>query len=367
MTSKEKIADDHALMRRAIELGRQGRYSTSPNPMVGAIIARDGEILGEGWHERTGEDHAELRAIADAGGIVRGTTLYVTLEPCNHHGRTPPCVESILDNGIARVVIATEDPSGAMSGKSIARLREAGIEVTTGIEREAAEEMNEVFLLAVRAQRPFVALKVAMTLDGKMATHTGMSQWITSERSRERALDLRETYDSIMVGGGTVASDDPRLTRRLGFNSSIQPWTRIVLDSSGTIPLDAALLTDQVAKTVVFTSDPSRLAGSSCETVSAPGTDDRIDLDFVMQNLRERGLRSILVEGGPTIAGEILNRGLCDKLYVFVAPLLVGGDDRYSIFPGNAIGTLDDALGFRFTSVEQLEPDLLLVATPDRR
>src|SRR5437773_2595265 len=225
---------DEALMRRALELAERGRYSVSPNPMVGCVIARDGVVLAEGWHQRAGEAHAEVEALRRCGN-ARGATAVVTLEPCAHHGRTPPCVDALLDAGIERVVVAMHDPHG-VAGGGIEKLRQGGVDVTAGVLENEARILNEKFVYAVTQQKPFVILKAAMTLDGKLATVARESQWITSQAARERSLALREEVDAIIVGGGTVRDDDPRLTRRLGWNSSIQPWLRVVLDRDRIVP-----------------------------------------------------------------------------------------------------------------------------------
>lgn len=362
--SPETASVDRKFMLRALELAKKGLYSVSPNPMVGAVLVIDGEIIGEGWHERAGEAHAEILALDSVSRDPRQSTLYVTLEPCRHHGRTPPCVDRILQSGVARVVIATEDPSEAMSGASIRQLEEQGLDVTTGICRDEAERLNEVFLRSVTSGRPFIAIKAAMTLDGKMAIESGRSQWITSDAARHRGLELRERYDAILTGSGTVRADDPRLTRRLGLGSSIQKHTRVILDASGTLPLSAGVINDGATPTLVFTPNPDRYESSACEAIEAPAESGRIDLDFVLGDLGRRGIRSLLTEGGPSIIRSFVDSGRWDKIYAFIAPLLAGGSERYGFLSGSVVTDLDQAVRFRFDEIEKIDPDVLLIARP---
>src|SRR5256714_9104836 len=230
--------DHERYMRRALELAERGRYSVSPNPRVGAALAPKGHIVGEGWHQRAGEPHAEVKALQSCDD-PRGTTMYVNLEPCVHHGRTPPCTQVIRNSGIERVVIATADPHDVVDGRGI---KELGAAVTVGVLEFEARRLSEKFFQAVTAKKSFVCLKAAITLDGKLATVARESRWITSEAARQKSLELREEYDAILIGGGTVFEDDPQLTRRLGWNSS--PWTRIILDRRRIVPADANVLTD---------------------------------------------------------------------------------------------------------------------------
>ncbi|HVR38106.1 MAG TPA: bifunctional diaminohydroxyphosphoribosylaminopyrimidine deaminase/5-amino-6-(5-phosphoribosylamino)uracil reductase RibD, partial [Thermoanaerobaculia bacterium] len=230
-------------MRRALALAENGRYSTSPNPMVGCVIVRGDEIIAEGWHRRAGEPHAEIEALRNCTD-PRGATMYVTLEPCSHHGRTGPCADAVINAGIARIVIAMTDPHDVVDGRGIERLRAAGIDVITGTLESDARRLNEKFIWAVTQKLPFVLIKAGVTLDAKLATVTRDSQWITSEAAREKSLALREEYDAILAGSGTIKADNPRLTRRLGLANSVTPWTRIVLDGDGDAPPQAQLFID---------------------------------------------------------------------------------------------------------------------------
>ena len=352
------MSSDEVFMRRALQLAEQGRYSVSPNPMVGCVIVRDGAVIAEGWHRRAGETHAEVDALQKTND-ARGATMYVTLEPCSHHGRTPPCAGAVVTSGVKRVVIAMSDPHDVVNGRGIDILRNAGIEVVTGVLEAEARRLNEKFIWAVTQQLPFVLIKAAMTLDGKLATVTGDSQWITSDEARERSLALREEYDAILVGSGTVRSDNPRLTRRLGWNQSIVPWTRVVLDGDGDMPQHAQVITDG-GKTIVFTSANAELI-SGAEIIATHG---RADLAGVLGELYARGVQSLIVEGGALVIGDFLRAGLWQKMIVFVAPALIGGGDAPSILPGDGVMRLTDAYRFRFDRAEMVGRDLMITAYP---
>ena len=346
-------------MRRALDLAERGRYSVSPNPMVGCVIVRDGAVVAEGWHRRAGEPHAEIDALRSAGD-VRGATMYVTLEPCAHEGRTPPCVDAVIAGGVSRIVIAMLDPHD-VAGGGAGRLRAAGIDVVTGVLEDEARRLNEIFIHAVTHRRPFVLLKAGMTLDGKLATVARESRWITSEDARERSMALREEYDAIAVGSGTVRDDDPQLTRRLGRNGAIAPWTRVLIDARGEVPATATILSDG-QPTVIFTASPERFQHH--DVVSVPAIDGRIDLETVLDALYARGHHSLLVEGGGMLHGDFLRRKLWQKMIVFVAPMVVGGGSAPSIFGGDAIAHLTDAHRFRFDRVEAVGSDLMITAYP---
>lgn len=330
-------------MRRALDLAERGRYSVSPNPMVGCVLVRDGAIAGEGFHLRAGEPHAEVKAIQSCEKPA-GTTMYVSLEPCVHHGRTPPCTEVVVSSGIRRVVVAATDPHDVVNGKGIERLRAAGIEVTLGVLESEARRLNEKFMYAVSHERPFVLLKAGMTFDGKLATVERDSRWITGEEARQKSLELREEYDAILVGGGTVHDDDPQLSRRLGWNRSITPWTRIILDRDRAVPPNARVLTD---------------GGSTMHVTQDVG------LDPFLRDLYKRGIQSVIVEGGALLHAELIRQRLWQKMIVFVAPMIVGGGEAPSIFTGDAVRRLTDAYRFRFDRAEFVGADLMVTAYPD--
>jgi len=355
------MSNDETFMSRALELAELGRLGVSPNPMVGAVVVRDGTVIAEGFHERAGQPHAEILALA-RGGDVRGATIYVTLEPCTHQGRTGPCAPEIVQAGIRKVVVATEDPNPRVDGKGIQLLRERGVEVVTDVLAERARKVNEVFFHCQTTGRPFVTLKAGMTLDGKLATVTGESKWITSESSRESSLRLREEHDAILVGSGTVRQDNPHLTRRLGLNHSINPWVRVVLDGSREIPASSHVLCDG-GKTLLFTSRADRYRPSpGLEIVTSRGEKERINLDRVLKALYEREIRSVLVEGGSALHSELIRADLWQKMILFVAPTFMGGPEAPSIFQGEGVARLTDARRFRFDAVDRIGPDLRITS-----
>jgi diaminohydroxyphosphoribosylaminopyrimidine deaminase/5-amino-6-(5-phosphoribosylamino)uracil reductase len=336
-----RVTDAH-FMQLALEQAARGRYSVSPNPMVGCVLTRDGKVIADGWHARAGEPHAEIKAIQTSDN-VSGATMYVTLEPCVHHGRTPPCVDTIIASGIKRVVVAMQDPHEVVNGRGIERLRDAGIEVVTGVGESEARALNEKFLYSITARRPFVLLKAGMTFDGKLATVDRDSKWITSEGARQKSLELREEYDAILAGGGTIRADNPQLTRRLGWNGSITPWCRIVLDRDLVAPPTATVLTDG-GPTMHVTHE--------------------VDLDAFLAELYERGIRSLIVEGGALVHAEFIRRKMWQKMIAFVAPMIVGGANAPSIFAGEAVRRLTDAYRFRFDRAELVGGDLMITAYP---
>jgi len=352
--------NDEQFMRRVFVLAERGRYSVSPNPMVGCVIVRDGSILSEGFHERAGGPHAEIVAL-NACGDPRGATLYTNLEPCSHHGRTGPCAEAIIRAGIARVVVAMTDPHEIVDGRGIAALRAAGIEVTTDVLEADARRLNEKFAWSVTQKLPFVLLKAGMTLDGKLATVAHESQWITSEAARQKSLALREEFDAILVGSGTVKEDNPRLTRRLNLASGITPWTRVVLDGDGEVPPHSQIVSDG-GRTILFTGKPSNFTRSdSLEIISIEG---RADLVSVLRELHTRGIRSVLVEGGSMLHSEFIRRGLWQKMIAFIAPLIIGGPEAPAILQGQGVSRLTEGYRFRFDRVEFVGGDLMVVAYP---
>jgi diaminohydroxyphosphoribosylaminopyrimidine deaminase/5-amino-6-(5-phosphoribosylamino)uracil reductase len=356
---------DVQFMRRALELAEAGRYSTSPNPMVGCVIVRDGRVIAEGFHQRAGLPHAEIEALSRSTEDPAGATLYVNLEPCSHHGRTPPCADALVGAGIARVVVATGDPHPDVAGGGIARLRAAGIVVEVGLLGTEARRLNEKFLSSAATGRPFVLLKAAITLDGKLATESRSSRWITAAEARQRSLALREEYDAILVGAGTIAADDPELTRRLGLSTAISPWIRVVVDATGRVPSDARVLRDG-GRTLLVTSSPSRIAASPGLEI-VPRAPERWDeaLEAALAELGARGCRSVIVEGGSGLHSTLIRRKLWNKMALFVAPKIIGGTTAPSLLGGVAVTDLADAWAIRFDSVEPVGPDLLITAYPE--
>src|SRR5262245_55017995 len=358
-------------MRRALELAEQGRGLTSPNPMVGAVIVRDGTVVGEGYHRRAGSAHAEVEALGSAGDRAREATLYVTLEPCAHFGRTPPCAPRVAGSGIRRVIAALDDPDPRVSGQGFTLLRQSGVEVAVGVlEREAACQ-NRAFLTSVRLGRPHVTLKAAMTLDGKIADRDGVSQWITSPTARQEAHRLRSEVDAILVGVGTVLADDPALTVRRE-----QPWPRepyrVVLDSAARTSPGARIVAGPTPeRTIVMVAEdalPERMRAlreTGAQVVHARSRQGRLDLGEVLAELHRREVRAILVEGGAEMHGAFLSAGLVDRVAVFVAPLLIGGRQSLSAITGSGLA-LGKAVRLVDLAVRPVGPDLLLEGDVDR-
>ncbi|HEY3064608.1 MAG TPA: bifunctional diaminohydroxyphosphoribosylaminopyrimidine deaminase/5-amino-6-(5-phosphoribosylamino)uracil reductase RibD [Methylomirabilota bacterium] len=331
---------DVGFMRRALELAEHARGLTSPNPMVGALVVRDGVVVGEGFHARAGAPHAEAVALADAGGAARGATLYVTLEPCVHQGRTPPCAPAVVAAGIRRVVVATGDPNPLVAGRGLDVLRAARIEVSTGVLEVEARAQNRVFLTAIEAGRPHVTLKAALTLDGKIADGRGGSRWITGDLARREAHRLRSEADAIVVGIGTVLQDDPQLTVRLDRPWPREPY-RIVLDSTARTPPDARVIhagTPARALIAVGESAPAaqreRLQAAGATVVQCPTRDGRVDVVGLLLHLFAQDVRAVLVEGGAAVHGAFLDAGVVDRVAFFIAPLLLGGRQAPSAVAG---------------------------------
>jgi diaminohydroxyphosphoribosylaminopyrimidine deaminase/5-amino-6-(5-phosphoribosylamino)uracil reductase len=349
-----------AALLRALRLASRGRYRTAPNPMVGAVVLRDGEIVGDGWHRRVGGAHAEVAALAAAGDAARGATLCVTLEPCAHHGRTPPCVDAILAAGIRRVVACHRDPDPRVGGEGFARLRDGGVEVAVGALCEEAVALNWKYLTARLLGRPAVTLKWGMSLDGKIATRAGDSRWVTGEAARRWSLGLRETHDAILVGSGTLLADDPLLTRRLGRAAG--PIVRVVLDRRLRLPASARLLAE-VGPVLVYTEnrDPAagaRFAGTAAEVVRL----STVEPAAVLADLQQRGIRSLLVEGGGEVLAAFSAAGLFDRVEVAVAPLLVGGREATGPLGGLGPERLADASRLEAPTVMRRGDDVIFSA-----
>lgn len=326
-------------MRRALELAARGLGETNPNPVVGCLVVRDGRVVGEGFHARAGGPHAEVVALRAAGERARGATLYVTLEPCAHHGRTPPCAPLVRDAGIARVVVATRDPDPRVSGRGLALLRRAGVRVETGLCAAEAQALNARFLTAARERRPYVLLKAALTLDGRIATASGRSKWITSPAERRQARWLRRLHDAVLVGIGTVLADDPLL---LPQPRTRRPFTRVVLDTRLRLPLGSRLVrTASPRGPVVVLCGPAAprarrraLEAHGVTVVACRARGGRIDLASALPALRRSGLASVMVEGGAEVLGSFLAARLADEVVLFRAPLLLGGRRSLGAFGG---------------------------------
>lgn len=355
-------------MDRARELAERGRYTAAPNPLVGVVITRDDKVISEGWHARAGHEHAEAAALSSNGTDARGASMYVTLEPCNHHGRTPPCTEAIVRAGISRVVVGHLDPDPRMRGRSVDLLRKAGVEVEV-VDDPAFESQNEQFFHYMNTGLPFVHLKLAATLDGRIAASGGESKWITGEAARRRAHALRAEAGAVLVGAGTARADDPTLTAR-DVPDQPPPITRIVLDPSLTLAPESQLARSAgEAKVLVFAEKTAldgrqqRLEALGVEVVATPCGASGMDLRYVLEDVGSRGARGVLVEGGGDTAGRFLRAGLVDKMTVFYAPKVLGADGVPMI---GALGltSVQDAPRFRVSGVELLGDDLAVTFYP---
>jgi diaminohydroxyphosphoribosylaminopyrimidine deaminase/5-amino-6-(5-phosphoribosylamino)uracil reductase len=353
-------------MALALKLAAKGTGYTSPNPLVGAVVVKDGDIVGQGYHRRYGQAHAEVEALRQAGPQARGATLYVTLEPCNHHGKTPPCTAAVLNAGICRVVIANSDPNPRVTGGGAAFLREKGLIVDSGLLAEAGCTLNETFFKAITTGRPFVIAKAAASLDGKIATRTNDSHWITSDKARIWVHRLRHQVDAILVGVGTVMADDPQLTTRLPSGQGQDP-TRIVVDSHLRLPLTAQILTQtSTAPTWIActntapTAKIAAIRSLGAEIILTPAHNNRVDLTALLTILGQRRINSLLVEGGAEVHGAFFDAGLVDKFHLFLAPKFIGGRQAPGILGGLGIARLDEAPPARHLSIHRLGPDILI-------
>lgn len=355
-------------MRFALDLAASAKGSTSPNPMVGAVVVRDHQIVGFGAHLKAGEAHAEVHALNMAGEKAIGATLYVTLEPCSHQGRTPPCADLVIKSGVVKVVIATLDPNPLVSGGGLHMLKEAGLQVEIGDLQEEAEALNDVFNHFISTRQPFVTLKTATTLDGKIATVTGESQWITGEEARADVHQLRHEHDAILVGIGTVLDDDPRLTTRLADDEGSHP-IRIVLDSTLRTPVDANICNTEQAPTWIFTTqqaDAGHIKHLQERGVRIIQVDDKdqVPILHVLNYLGERQVSSLLIEGGGEINASFLAGRFVQKFITYLAPTLIGGDQAPGSFRGKGFHKLTDALRLENVQYSQLGLDLKIVGFP---
>lgn len=350
-------------MREALQLAESACGWVSPNPMVGALIVKEGRIIGRGCHERYGQPHAERNALANCSESPEGATMYVTLEPCCHHGKQPPCVEAILEAGIREVFVGSADPNPLVAGKGIRILREHGLSVTEDLLREECDRLNEVFLHYIQTERPFVAMKYAMTLDGKIAAYTGASKWVTGEQARSHVQQLRHRYSGIMVGVGTVLADDPMLNCRMpGGKHPI----RIICDSQLRTPLSAQVVsTAQQYPTILATCcedvekhQPYLAAG--CRIFVIDEKNGRVDLQALMQRLGQEKLDSILLEGGGTLNWAALESGIVQKLYAYLAPKLFGGDGAKTPVEGRGFPSPEEAVLLKNSSIQRLGDDFLI-------
>ena len=358
--------DDRHFMNMALDLAAKGQGFTSPNPMVGAVVVKDDQVVGRGYHKIAGGSHAEVNALEAAGEFAKGATLYVTLEPCNHTGRTPPCTRKILELGVARVVAAMKDPNPKVAGNGAEFLKQNGVQVTTGVCEAQAQQMNEAFVKYVRTGRPFVMAKCAATLDGRIATRTGDSRWVTGELARRYVHQLRHGTDAIMVGINTIRNDDPSLTTRLPGLQGSDP-ARVILDTHLTISPDARVLQQaSAAPTILVAGLP--VAGNKKRAFEKAGArvlevaleNDLIDMNALMEQLGAMELTSLLIEGGSRVLASAFNRAVVDKVFFFYAPKILGGDDGVPICSGPGAELMGECIGIRDIAVHRLGDDVLI-------
>ncbi|MEO6064163.1 MAG: bifunctional diaminohydroxyphosphoribosylaminopyrimidine deaminase/5-amino-6-(5-phosphoribosylamino)uracil reductase RibD [Lysobacterales bacterium] len=359
-------ATDHLLMARALELAERGAFTTKPNPMVGCVLAQGDVVVGEGWHVRAGTAHAEAIALATAGARAKGATAYVTLEPCAHTGRTPPCADALVNAGVARVVAAIGDPFPEVAGRGLEALRTADIVVETGLMATAAREQNRGFLSRVERGRPWVRVKLAMSLDGRTALADGSSRWISSEASRADAHRWRARCGALLTASGTVLADNPHLTVRLGDATEFVPPLRVVLDPGLAIP-ERSHVFDAAAPTLLLHDDDARVAayqrGPDRAVVASAG--GRLDLAEVLKLLAKRGVNEVQTEAGATLAGALLAQDLVDELLLYVAPSVLG-DKGLPLFAGFGLAAMSDRYGFSWFDQRRVGDDLRLLLRPMR-
>ena len=353
-------------MGRALALARQGRGLVEPNPVVGAVLVRQGQVVGEGWHRRFGGPHAEVEALAQAGERARGATLYVTLEPCCHQGKTPPCTRALIQAGIVRAVVACRDPFPPVSSGGVPELTAAGIEVEVGLLRREAQELNAPYFKLRTTGRPLVTAKWAMTLDGKVATRTGQARWVSSDAARLRVHRMRGRVDAVLVGVGTALADDPLLTCRAPQEApGPRNPTRIVLDSRARLPLDSRLVRSAGEAPVLVAAAAGapalrteRLREHGVEVLLLPGTDAGVPLEALLDELGSRQMSNLLVEGGPTVLAEFFRLRLVDEVVVYVASKVVGGRGAPGAVGGEGVAEMAQAVGLEVRSVERVGEDV---------
>ncbi len=358
--------NDEHFMQMALDLAQKGQGFTSPNPLVGAVVVKDGRVVGSGYHQAAGKPHAEVNAIDDAGGAASGATIYVNLEPCNHTGRTPPCTQKIIQSGIQRVVVAMEDPNPDVAGGGIDYLKARGLQVSIGVCQEKARRLNEVFTKFISTRRPFVILKCAATLDGRIATRSGDSKWITNEQSRGYVHYLRHCVDGILVGINTVKADNPSLTTRLDTGPGVDP-VRIILDTGLSIPADAGILRlDSDSDTILVVGEKvdsrkrAAIEKKGVRILESPVKNSRINMGSLMEQLGSMGITSLLIEGGGRVMASALHSGIVDKIVFFYAPKILGGDDGISICRGKGPVSMQDSIAVKNISVQRFGDDVMI-------
>ncbi|MEC7641600.1 MAG: bifunctional diaminohydroxyphosphoribosylaminopyrimidine deaminase/5-amino-6-(5-phosphoribosylamino)uracil reductase RibD [Nitrospinota bacterium] len=360
------MKQDEHFMQRALSLAEKGAGQTSPNPLVGAVVVKKGQIVGEGYHKKAGLPHAEIEALRKAGKRAKGARMYVNLEPCCHRGKTPPCTKAILASGIRQVVIGMRDPNPLVQGKGVRWLKKNGIEVIPGVLQKDCERINEIFCKFIMTHTPFVILKAAMSLDGKIATRLGQSKWITGMPARKQAHELRRRVDAIIVGAGTVIKDNPRLTTRLKGRKTRHP-VRVILDSSSTVPLTSKVFHNGRTQKVIYVATnqltPARgkkLRLLDIEVCVLKEKNGRIDLRKLVHLLGAKGITSVLIEGGGQVHASALKEKIVDKVIFFFAPTLIGGLQAPSAIGGEGVGSLKDAFKIKHLTVSPVGKDLMV-------
>lgn len=364
------LSYDEKYMRLAMQLAGNAIGRTSPNPLVGAVIVKDNRVVGCGWHRKAGTPHAEVHALNQARELAQGADVYVTLEPCAHYGKTPPCAKALVEAKVKNVYGGLLDVNPKVAGKGFKILEDAGIHVEYGFLQDELRKQNEVFFKWIEHKKPFVVLKAAMTLDGKIATATGQSKWITNETSRAYGYKLRDIYDGIMVGINTVIEDDPMLTARVdGGKNPI----RIVVDSSLRIDINANVVQDKSAKTIIATTDKAdkdkilKLQAQDVDVIVVDKDEnDKVDIEKLLDILGQQNICSILVEGGATLSGSFVAKKLVDKVYFFIAPKIIGGKEAKTPVAGTGILNLQEALALKDIQIEKLEEDILIIGRVDK-
>lgn len=352
-------------MRRAIALAKQGGGFVHPNPLVGCVVVKDGQVIAEGYHEKYGEFHAERNALTRCKADTTGATLYVTLEPCCHYGKTPPCTDIIIEKGIAKVFVGILDPNPLVAGKGVKILQDAGIEVISGLCEDEIREMNKVFLKYITTKRPYVIMKTAMTLDGKIAAHTGDSKWVTNAESRQLVHELRSEMAGVVAGIGTVLADDPMLNVRLEGNPH-QP-VRIVVDSNLRIPIDSQLVkTAKEYRTIVATTvsdncrDARPCVSTGIELIQCKSNNCHVDINDLMDKLGAMGIDSLLLEGGGTLNAAFLEAGCVDEIWAFIAPKIIGGAAAKTPISGKGIDLMSEAINLHNIEIQNINEDILI-------
>lgn len=364
------LSYDEKYMRLAMQLAGNAIGRTSPNPLVGAVIVKDNRVVGCGWHRKAGTPHAEVHALNQAGELAQGADVYVTLEPCAHYGKTPPCAKALVEAKVKNVYGGLLDVNPKVAGKGFKILEDAGIHVEYGFLQDELRKQNEVFFKWIEHKKPFIVLKAAMTLDGKIATATGQSKWITNETSRAYGYKLRDIYDGIMVGINTVIEDNPMLTARVdGGKNPI----RIVVDSSLKIDINANVVQDKSAKTIIATTDKAdkdkilKLQAQDVDVIVVDKDEnDKVNIEKLLDILGQQNICSILVEGGATLSGSFVAKKLVDKVYFFIAPKIIGGKEAKTPVAGTGILNLQEALTLKDIQIEKLEEDILIIGRVDK-